>query len=184
MAQLESSLSRRQPLQSIQFGTIVEDKPNGEYTICLNDLPSKSMRVNKWKEKRMETGHSVILYKWNGIKGCWKPFATRNIKSTNPTLKTRKIQIQARYSVSFCKKIEGKKKYIAKKRNHSSFVLSLINLKDEADIGHINEMINVMNKLIQQDVSKSYKNGELVYKKSNEIKKLFNKASFPYKYKI
>ncbi len=60
--------------------------------------------------------------------------------------------------------------------------LSLMNLKSQSDIGQINEFINVMDKLIQKDISTSLKKGKLVYRKSSEIQSLFNKTSFPRKW--
>eukprot|EP01084_Bolivina_argentea_P292976 503824_1 len=142
------------------------------------------MRKNKWREKRKQTDINSNPLQWDESKRRWKCLAVKStVSNYNPKVQTNKIRIQGRYSVSFCKKVQGEENYASSKRNHSSISLSLINLKATADIGRINQIINVMNKIIKKDVLTSLKDGKLVYRKCSEIKDMFNKSSFPHKYK-
>eukprot|EP01084_Bolivina_argentea_P089711 161820_1 len=168
----------RQQLQSVTFGTIFSDTINNRFTISLVDLATDVMRKNRWRDRRLQTDINSRPLQWNETKKTWKHLA---IKSTNhnPTIKVKTIRIEVRYSVNFCKQVEGEKNFIQSKRNHSKISLCLMNVKSDADIGRINTMINIMYKLITQDVSTSLKTGKLVHRKNCEIKEKFNKSLYP-----
>ncbi len=176
--------SVREPLQAIQFGTIVGNSPDSVFTISINKLDTEWIRTNSWKQKRMQTGNGNPLH-WNNSQKRWTTLAVKSSRSHKPKPKIQilKVQIQARYSVCFCKNIEGKSEYSSSKRNHSRITLSDMNLRQQSDIGKINQLINIMYELITKDVSTSQNNGKLVHRKSHEIKLLFNKTKFPNKLK-
>eukprot|EP01084_Bolivina_argentea_P089710 161819_1 len=170
----------RQPLQSVTFGTIFPDTIDNGFTLSLTNLATDVMRKNRWRERRKQTNINSNPLQWNETKKTWKHLAIKSsVTNSNPKIKLSKIRIEARYSVKFCKKVEGEKDYIPSKRNHSNITMSLMNVKSEADIGRINTMINIMYKLITQDVSTSLKTGKLVHRKNCEIKEKFNKSLYP-----
>eukprot|EP01084_Bolivina_argentea_P089712 161821_1 len=175
----------RQQLQSVTFGTVFSDTIDNRFTISLLDLKTVSMRKNRWRNQRMQTDINSNPLQWNETKKTWKHLA---IKSTNhnPNIKLKNIRVDVRYSVNFCKQVEGENNYIQSKRNHSKISLCLMNVKSDADIGRINTMINVVYKTIKQDVLTSLQNGKLMHRKDSEIKEKFNiyKSSYPHRYRV